>query len=264
MKKHIPLLTLFTAIILLSGCSRPEKFIQDSEPNLPQVNAGCNEIAFFLDPSLGNGYKCETIPESNNPERPSYYVFIYPTHTEVSLQDYPLTQTQFPPQIWIYPIARFSEQLPEIIPPLVSDLQSFISNGTSGDKKLPFLPTILEKQAFFAHEKGLSFNGGQGVRYITQYSEGPNPITNKNIIYTFQGLTDDGMYWVAVTLPISHPILPDEYTTLPEGYTEESLILDYGAYTNDMKGRLSAELPDSFSPPLDVLDFLVMSITINN
>lgn len=262
MKKLIPLVTLFTAIMILSGCKRPDKFIHDIEPNLPQVNASCDEISFYLDPSLGNGLKCETIPESNSPDRPSYYVFIYPTHTEVSIQNYPLTKTQFPPQLWIYPVTRFSEQLPEIIPPLVSDLQRIISTGTWSDKKLPFLPAILETQSFFAHEKVISFNCGQGIRYITEYSEGPNPITNKNIIYTFQGLTDDGKYWVAVTLPISHPILPDEYSTLPEGYTQESLILYYTTYTQDLKGKLSAELPGSFSPALSILDILVKSITI--
>ena len=262
MKILIPLMTLFTALIILPGCNPADNLIPDTETNLSQVNVSCNEIAFYLDPSLGDDYECETLPESNSSDRPSYYVFIYPTHTEVTLQDYPLTQTQFPPQLWVYPVARFSEQLPEIIPPLVSDLQHYISAGTWSGKNLPFLPAILEKQAFFAHEKALSFNGGQGIRYITQYSEGPNPITNKNIIYTFQGLTDDEMFWVAVTLPISHPILPDEYTTLPDGYTQESLILDYTTYTQDVKNRLSAELADSFSPALPILDSLVMSITI--
>ncbi|MDW7755747.1 MAG: hypothetical protein SCH68_11340 [Brevefilum sp.] len=262
MKKLMPLLALFTAFILLSGCKNSTNFTPDAEPDSPQENVSCNEISFYLDPSLGNGYGCVTIPESNSLDRPSYYPFIYPTHTEVTIQEYPLIQTQFPPQVWIYPVSRFSEQLPEVIPLLVNDLQSIISDGTHSGKKLPFLPAILEQQTFFAHEKNLTFNGGQGIRYITEYSEGPNPITNKNIIYTFQGLTDDGKYWIAVTLPVSHPILPDEYTTLPEGYTQESLILDYTSYTKDMKDRLSNELPDSFSPSLSILDILIMSITI--
>ena len=262
MKKFMPLMTLFTVFIFLSGCIVSDYFTQDSKTDIPQENVSCNEISFYLDPSLGNGFECLTIPESNSPDRPFYYPFIYPNHTEVIIRDYPMTRTQFPPQVWIYPVSRFSEQLPEVIPLLVYDLQSFISNGTSSGINLPFLPAILERQTFFAHEERISFDGGQGIRYITAYSEGPNPITNKNIIYTFQGLTDNGMYWVAVTLPISHPILPAEYSTLPEGYTQDSLIMDYPTYTNDIKARLSNVLPDSFSPNLSILDSLIMSITI--
>ncbi len=262
MKKFLPLLALFTAIIFLSGCSRSNEFTPDTELDLTQNNITCNKISFYLDPSLGDGYECTTVPESSSPDRPTYYPFIYPTHTEVTIQNYPLTQTQFPPQIWIYPVAEFSEQLPEVIPLLVADLKSIISDGTISGKRMPFLPAVLEQQTFFAHEKNISFTGGQGIRFITEYSEGPNPITNQNIIYTFQGLSDDGMYWVAVTLPISHPTLPDEYSTLPEGYTQESLIMDNAAYTNDVGGRLSTVAPDSFTPDLSILDDLIMSITI--
>ncbi|MDF1520630.1 MAG: hypothetical protein RQ728_02665 [Brevefilum sp.] len=160
MKKLMPLLALFTAFILLSGCKNSTNFTPDAEPDSPQENVSCNEISFYLDPSLGNGYGCVTIPESNSLDRPSYYPFIYPTHTEVTIQEYPLIQTQFPPQVWIYPVSRFSEQLPEVIPLLVNDLQSIISDGTHSGKKLPFLPAILEQQTFFAHEKNLTFNGG--------------------------------------------------------------------------------------------------------
>lgn len=262
MQKFILLMALFTAMVILPGCDRFDEFTPDSEPDLPQENVTCNEISFYLDPSLGDGHECTTIPESNSPDRPTYYPFIYPTHTEVTIQNYPLTQTQFPPQIWIYPVAKFSELLPEVFPQLLADLEGIISDGAISGKKPPFLPAVLEQQTFFAHEKNISFNGGQGIRYITEYSEGPNPITNQNIIYTFQGLSNDGMYWVAVTLPISHPILPDEYSTLPEGYTQESLIMEYPTYTNDIKDRLSAELPDSFSPSLYILDILIMNMII--
>jgi hypothetical protein len=189
-------------------------------------------------------------------------IFIYPAHTELTIQNYPLTHTQFPSQVWIYPVSRFGELLPDILPLRVSDLKRIISNGIRSSGELPFLPVIPQKQEFFIHTASLLFNGGQGVRFITEYSESPTPITNKTIIYTFQGLTDDGMYWVAVTLPISSPILPAEYDTLPEGYTDESLILNYNSYVSDVKEALEAQAPDSFSPTIDSLDSLVKSITI--
>jgi len=263
MMKFLLLISLFFVNVIMSGCNSSEPLSQPTQPILPQVNVTCNELSFYLDPTLGEETACELVPESTNPSMPSYYVFIYPTHTELSIQNYPQTQTQFPPQIWVYPIQRFIELLPDIISPRLSEMQNYIASGTWTEGVRPFLPAILEKQSFITHEKGLSFNGGQGVRYITQYTEGPKPITNMNIIYTFQGLTNDGKYWVAVTLPISNPILPDEYDSLPSGYTQESLLLNYETYISDVKDSLQEQTIISFSPTIDILDSLVESITLN-
>jgi hypothetical protein len=262
MKKYLLLIALLTSTVMVSGCNPPHTPVQTTVPTLPLANVTCNELSFYLDPALGSGYECETVPESNSSDKPSYYVFIYPTHTELTIQNYPLTKTQFPPQVWIYPVSRYSELLPDILPPRVSGLKGLISSGVWNNGELPFLPAIPEIQTFFIHESGMSFNGGQGVRFITEYSEGLNPITNKNILYTFQGLTDDGRYWVAVTFPISSPILPSDYDTLPEGYTEESLILNYNSYANGVKDALEAQAPGSFYPTINSLDSLVKSITV--
>jgi hypothetical protein len=67
---------------------------------------------------------------------------------------------------------------------------------------------------------------------------------------------------VAVTLPISNPILPADDSTLPAGYTQESLNLDYNSYVSGVKDALAAQAPASFDPSIDILDSLVQSITI--
>lgn len=192
------------------------------------------------------------------------YVFIYPAHTELTIQNYPLTRTQFPPQVMIYPVNRFSELLPDVLPRRVSDLERLISSGTWSSRELPFLPPLPMAQTFFSHETVISFNGGQGVRFITDYNEASHPISNRTIFYTFQGLTDDGMYWVAVTLPISSPILPADvdFPPPPEGYTDESWFQNYSSYVSDMKETLEAQAPGSFSPTINSLDSLVESITV--
>jgi len=228
-------------------------------PTQPPVNVTCNALTFTLDPTLGDGYECETVPESTDMP---YYPLIYPAHTELTIQNYPLTDTQFPPQVLIYPVSRFNELLPDILPPRVSDLKKLISSGTWDSGELPFLPAIIERQTFYCHVTNMSFNGGRGFRFITAYSELVNPIGNRSIIYTFQGLTDDGLYWVAITLPISSPILPADYDTLPEGYTRESLIQNYGSYASNVKDALEAQAPDSFFPTVNSLDNLVKSITV--
>jgi hypothetical protein len=257
------LIALIIAAAVMPGCSPITTIIPLSVPTLPLANVTCNELSFYLDPALGDGYECETVPDNASTDIPTYYVFIYPAHTELTIRDYPLTQTQFPPRVWIYPVSRFSELLPDILPPRVSDLKKLFSNEGWSGGELPFLPAIPEIQTFFIHESVISFNGGQGVRFITEYSEGPTTISNMNIIYTFKGLTDDGMYWMAVTLPISSPILPAEYDMLPEGYTQESLILNYSSYMRDVKDALEPQAPGSFFPTIDRLDNLIKRITVS-
>lgn len=241
----------------------PDTPTQSAVPTLPLANITCNELSFYLDPALGTGYECETVPESSSSDIPMD-VFIYPAHTELTIQNYPLTRTQFPPQVYIYPVNRFSELLPDVLPRRVSDLESFISGGTWSSRELPFLPPLPMIQTFFSHETVMSFNSGQGVRFIADYNESSHPISNRTIFYTFQGLTDDGMYWVAVTLPISSPILPDDvdFPPPPEGYTDESWFQNYDSYVRDVKEALEVQAPGSFFPTINVLDSLVESMTV--
>jgi hypothetical protein len=89
-------------------------------------------------------------------------------------------------------------------------------------------------------------------------------LSNRTIFYTFQGLTDDGKYWVTVTHPISHPVLPDnaDFSTLPEGYTFETWFQNFDAYVKNMVSTLEPLKPDSFYPTITMLDNLVSSIAI--
>jgi hypothetical protein len=248
---------------LIPGCSQPNSPTTLPAPTLQPANVTCNELSFYLDPALGSGYECETIQESRSSDIPMD-VFIYPAHTELNIRNYPLTSTQFPPQVKIYPVVRFSELLPDVITRRLSDLQSFISSGAWSSGEMPFLPPLPMVQSFFSHETVISFNGGQGVRYISDFNEASHPISSRTIFYTFQGLTSDGMYWIAVTLPISSPVLPDDVGVrmLPEGYTLETWLQNYSSYISDVKDALDAQAPSSFFPTLDSLDSLVRSITV--
>ena len=263
MRKILPTITLFTISVMMSSCSPPEAPTQLTILTKPPANVTCNEISFYLDPALGNGYECKTVPESSSSDIPMD-VFIYPAHTELTIQTYPLTQTQFTPQVRIYPVNRFSELLLDVVPRRVSGLEALISSDTWRSGELPFLPPLPMIQTFFSHETVISFNGGQGVRFIADYNESRHPMSNRTIFYTFQGLTDEGMYWVAVTLPISSPSLPAnaDFNTLPEGYTIESWSQNYSSYVSDVKDALEAQAPDSFFPTINSLDSLIRSITV--
>lgn len=264
MRKFLFISVLFAVAVMMTGCSLYPKPIQPTTVPTPPANVTCNELSFYLDPALGSKVMCESVPENSSSDIPVNYPFIYPSHTMVTIQDYPLSRTQFPLSIRVYPLNRYSELLPDYIPPRILELKSIISNGTWDMNVIPFLPPNPQVQTFHIHESLLSFNGGKGIRFITDYSDAPFPTSNKSLIYTYQGLTDDGKYWLAITMPIGSPILPDERDTYPEGYTFESLLQDYDAYVADVVNALELQAPDSFFPPIDSLDNLVKSIIIRD
>jgi hypothetical protein len=73
---------------------------------------------------------------------------------------------------------------------------------------MPFLPLFNAAQVMHTHVQYLDFKTGQGLRYLTMFSQGIVPINNNELIYTYQGLTSDRRYYVAAVLPVTHPSPP--------------------------------------------------------
>lgn len=272
MKLSIALRQAFAIIIaigLLAGCAEtsavPEQTpTQTGATPLPLANVTCNELSFYLDPELGSGVDCTTVAENATTDIPMD-IFIYPTHTELLINNYRYSKTQFPPQIIVYPVTRFSELLPDVVPQRVADLLAYKSSGTWNGGEVPFLPPLPMLQSFYSHDTRILFINGEGVRFITDYNESNHPLSNRTIFYTFQGLTNDGKYWVSVKLPVSNPVLPDDadIIDLPEGYSNETWFQEYDSYIELITSTLQPQSPASFSPNLEILDHLVNSIIVS-
>ena len=101
----------------------------------------------------------------------------------------------------------------------------------------------------------LSFANGAGVRYVTAYSQGVGSITNSQVVYTFQGLTEDGAYYIAAFFPMTTPALPD--AELVEDW--EAFSANYSTYVAATRAMLNNLAPLDFTPDLTLLDALVSS-----
>ena len=216
----------------------------------PAMNWGC----FWIRPSP-TGYNCETVPASTEGME------MYPQYTRLTLQGYVLSDKFFTAHISIYPIQDFTNLLPDNIPADVAALKALIDGGSTGDKGLPLLPYFNAGQEFFAQNiKVISFTSGNGIRFLTQYSQYFDPINNYEMIYTFQGLTSDGKYWISAILPISNPILPADGNTPPNGQSQEEFGNNFTTYIVDLTTQLNSQPAEGFSPRLPALDALVESI----
>jgi hypothetical protein len=78
------------------------------------------------------------------------------------------------------------------------------------------------------------------------------------MFYTYQGITDDGKYYVSAILPISHPNLPDaDSVTIDDAFYD-----NFMNYVVGMEDQLSTEHPDSFFPTLSLLDAMMESLLV--
>lgn len=229
-------------------------------PAEPLLQANFNGVSFAYPQSLTGNVSAEVVPASpGGPDWPLYD--IYPAHTKFTLNNYLLANTFHTPQVLIYPVAEYVA-MNEYVGETITSLQSVLVMQPTNPEALPFLPMFPAAQLMQSNIAYLNFANGQGVRYLTEFAQYFAPINNHDLIYTFQGLTSDGAYYVAVILPISHPSLPPDADTAMVGQDFNTFADNYPTYIANLEANLSALEGVSFAPGLPTLDALVQSLTI--
>jgi hypothetical protein len=105
----------------------------------------------------------------------------------------------------------------------------------------------------------LEFRSGSGILLLTQYSQEitPNPINNEELTLSFQGLTQDGQYYVAARLAITHPSLPGGID-----FTGQIVRDRQWRYLSKAEKALEGFPEESFQPSLKSLKALFSSIRV--
>jgi hypothetical protein len=206
---------------------------------------------------LASGFQTETIAavsaDTGAPIRE-----VLPEHTRVTLQGYLIGSHRYQPQIFIYPLAELiatNESAATVAATLQTMLQS-----PQEIPEMPFLPLVNQAQVIHANVQYLDFQSGQGLRYLTEFSQGIMPLNNSELIYTYQGLTSDGKYYVAAVLPVNHPSLPAEAGITGNEPLEFSS--DYTGYKANLANTLNTAAADTFTPDLTLLDAMMSSLEI--
>lgn len=78
------------------------------------------------------------------------------------------------------------------------------------------------------------------------------------MFYTFQGLTEDGRFYISAILPLAHGTLDeyDDFQPADDFYTNAAALI---AGQVDL---LNTQAESSFSPSIEELDAMMQSITI--
>lgn len=179
----------------------------------------------------------------------------------------------FEAQIRIFQTADFpgyANDSPRGFPNQKQSLITLLENGLDParcatplveDAGLPFLPWVNMKQAFCAQPELIEFSNGKGIRYISWFSQGPNPVLDQQVFYTFQGLSDDGQYYVAALFPVQTGIFPDAPPAC-DTCGDADPFAEMTALLTEQLTQLNALEAGSFSPSLTMLDNVIRSLSI--
>jgi hypothetical protein len=266
------LIALLTLSLLVSACSstatpttqpdptatlEPEATEVSQVPTATAVPATSDSLNISLDTSgMATGFQTETVaavPADNAP-----YWEVLPEYTRLTLEGYPVTNHLMQPQLFIYPVAELLA-VNEGAGQVAASLQTLIQSPQE-IPNLPFLPLFNAAQVMHAHVQYLDFQNGQGLRYLTTFAQGMAPINNYELIYTYQGLTSDGQYYVAAVLPIHHPSLPENGNIT--GNEPPEFTSDFPTYVANVVNALNPQAGNSFTPDLTQLDAMISSLEI--
>jgi hypothetical protein len=257
-----PLTALLAGSLLLSACSFTVSANILPDPTgtpLPTVVPTADgSLRLSLDTgSLATGFQTETIVAApSNNEAP--YWEVLPEYTRVTLQGYPIGNHVMKPQIFIYPVQDLGK-VNEGAGKIVASLQTLLQSPQE-IPNMPFLPLFNAAQVMHAQIQYLDFQSGQGLRYLTQFDQGIMPINNYELIYTYQGLTRDGKFYVAAVLPVNHPSLPADGKVT--GNEPPEFTSDFRAYVANVVNTLNPQPANTFIPDLTRLDAMMSSLEI--
>ena len=260
-------------MLVLSACSAPVTATpaQFETPVIVATNTvstgggvTLNNVSFTIPLGVAQDAQSEMVSAVTDPNNAGWWE-VAPEHLEFTLTGYQVQDKMLEPQIFVYPANEYTQLNPQAAEQ-IQKLKTALSGGPLTKDALPSW-MVNAGQIFTAKAQVVPFQSGRGVRFLTQYAQYPAPANNRELAYHFQGLTDDGRYYVVAVLPVTSSILaedekpespvPSEGVQLPAGGMPDQ------AYYDSVTKALDAMYEDSFNPSLFQLDALIQSITVN-
>lgn len=237
-------------------------------------------VSFIYDASLASEVKAETRPgevmrEEDDVKEPT------PEHVAFTFTsaDQSRHASFVPAEIHVYNVADYrravaaSKTMTKKLDETIGRLKSLLRRRPVRFKgEVPTLPPPDGFYAFRAHTKYLAFKNGRGIAFLTQGQQEEMPVNNQRLSYLFQGITNDGLYYVTAEFPASAPVLPDDDASARyEGFGPPRCLvcpaadvfkIKYRAYAESVGRRLDRVPPERFRPDLRLFEELLRSLEV--
>jgi hypothetical protein len=247
----------------------PEANIIESQPALSDnsFRVSYRNISFVTPPYYSNRIIAEQLElaEQASPD-------VWPPYFEQIQfgEKWDLAETNgIPSLVLVYPVADLTQTYADGAR-AVSDLRALLQadQSTPLPQELPFWPLVYYTQVagaqlasygrpvLAAHSQYLDFQSGHGVRYLTFLeSQPPRLYSTDSLIYTYQGLTSDGGFYVSVMISL---FIKDDSTRTGFQSLAAQNPPDYTGILEELSGLTD----EQFQPSLGDCDNLVASLVI--
>lgn len=250
-------LNVETQVALTLAAIDGNQVVAITSPSSPNVDF--NGITFSYDASLAQGVSTTVIPALPPDQGEPFW--LTPQTEQIDFTGYVTGEKFHDPRIMVFSVNEYKAINPGA-GEIITKLQQYISNKpTIPAGSIPFLPGWNAAQLFSVSPAFVSFQNGQGIRFLAEYGQYSAPVNNTDLFYTFQGITNDGNYYVSAILPITHPSLPANYQV--DAIVQAQIDSNYDTYLAGILPTLAAQPPESFTPNLSMLDAMIQSMKVH-
>jgi len=257
-----------SVLVVPQGSSQPEQAgcSEAEEVSVTNGMVSYKGISFTMAADLATALAVKSCPAvayqvgmASEEAHPAYTSFFFPTFNRQNVD--------FQPELRIYEV---SGDMSMYTYPLnmLGELQTAITER-------PEPATWFDAAPLHVKQKYIDFVNGAGIRGLVQYMQDRFFYTNNGLTYEFNGLTQDGRYFVSMRYPVTVDFLMDLANPDPGSNTNPSAIAipewpaDYEqqlpiieAYNAEALSRFEQMADDGAFPSLTLLDAVVQSLQI--
>ena len=257
-------------LVVPQGFSQPEQAScsQAVEVSITDGDVSYRGVSFSLPADLASAVAVRTCPaaayqsgQAPDEAHPAYMSFYFPMFNRQNVD--------FQPELRIYEVASDMSMYTYPLN-MLSELQTAIT-----ERPAPL--TWFDAAPLHVHQKYVDFANGAGIRGLLQYMQDRFFYTNNGLTYEFNGLTQDGRYFVSVRYPVTVSFLMDLSSSAPSSnmnplaiaipdwpasYEQQLPIIE--AYNAEALSRFEQMTEDGTFPGLILLDALVQSLQITS
>lgn len=200
MKKHIG--NLLSVLLLLL-------VVQVNAVQAENIAVICSNTAVTIQMDVpGTNVRCLTVMNSVAAESGQSLTEARISSASISLDDFK-SEGKLSPEVTAFSTNGLSTVNPEIYQ-IAVDLTEMINKATGGEgiaaltAPIPFLPVQDKTQLFVSMPEMISFQSGSAFQFVTAYGDLGAAVDNTNLVYSLQGISQDGQSYLSVTIPITH------------------------------------------------------------
>lgn len=224
------------------------------------VNFGSTSFAFSYPMSMGTKISSKKIPAvklASPDEKPDD---VAPEHWDVKFSNADAHLNVIP--TFDNKVKDFHAAYPTV-DDAAKDLHKLLQSHPVAANDIPFLPWGDCSTPIHSHVKYVKFKHGSGVRYLANYQIEPEEISNDGLVYSMQGLSDDGKYFVSLMVPVKTKSLPEKSSVATWSKDKyEKFSANFKQYATETKAKLDKISDDDFNSKLSLLDEMVGTIVV--